>query len=181
MIDLRFTRALAAIAFAVAAGALAGCASGAHKENMDAAPIASTKKLPYSVYVQAKGGAETGALDSSNVSNADLKAAIEGSIAKSSLFKTVVQGTSGDYELTVTVSQLSKPMFGGAFTVTLETGWSLVKSSDKSIVMRKAVRSSHTAQFSDSLIGVTRLRLALEGAVRNNISQGLQAISELPL
>ena len=72
-------------------------------------------------------------------------------------------------------------LFGGAFTVTLETGWALTKASDKSVVMRKAVRSSHTAQMSDSFVGVTRLRLALEGAVRNNISQGLQAISELPI
>lgn len=160
---------------------LAGCASGAHKENMVAAPVASTKKLPYSVAVDARGGAETGTMDSSNVSNADLKAAIESSIAKSSLFKSVVQGKNGDYELTVTVIQLSKPMFGGAFTVTMETGWSLIKTSDKRIVMRKSIKSSHTAELSDSLVGVTRLRLALEGAVRNSIAQGLQEISALPI
>lgn len=131
--------------------------------------------------METRGGSETGVMDSSNVSSADLKAAIETSITKSNLFKSVVQGKSGDYDLTVTVTQLDKPVFGGAFTATLETGWSLTKVSDKSVVMRKAVRSSHTAQLSDSLMGVTRLRLALEGAVRNNISQGLQAISDLPL
>jgi hypothetical protein len=175
------TKRLVAATLAVAIVLLAGCASGAHKENMAAAPLATTKKLPYSVYVEAKGGAETGAMDSSNVSSADLKAAIEESITKSNLFKSVVQGKGGDYDLTVTVTQLDKPLFGGAFTVTLETGWALTKASDKSVVMRKAVRSSHTAQMSDSFVGVTRLRLALEGAVRNNIAQGLQAISELPL
>jgi len=170
-----------AIALVAAALGLAGCASPAHKENMAATPTVPTKKLPYSVTVDARGGAETGAMDSSNVSNADLKAAIESSIAKSSLFKSVVQGKNGDYELTVSVTQLSKPSFGGAFTVTMETGWSLIKTSDKSVVLRKAIRSSHTAELSDSLVGVTRLRLALEGAVRNNISQGLQAISALPI
>jgi len=175
------TKRLGTAALAVAIVLLAGCAAPAHKENMAAAPVASTKKLPYSVHVEAKGGAETGVMDSSNVSSADLKAAIEASITKSNLFKSVVQGKDGDYDLTVTVTQLDKPLFGGAFTVTLETGWALTKVSDKSIVLRKAVRSSHTAQLSDSFIGVTRLRLALEGAVRNNISQGLQAISELPL
>jgi hypothetical protein len=65
--------------------------------------------------------------------------------------------------------------------VTLETGWSLVKTSDKAVAMRKAIKSAYTAALSDSLIGVTRLRLAVEGAVRDNISQGLQAVSELPL
>lgn len=171
----------AAVVLAVAAAALAGCAAPAHKENMSATPAAAVRKLPYSVRVETRGGAETGAMDSSNVSNADLKAALEASIAKSGLFKTVVQGKDGDYELTVSVTSLDKPLFGGAFTVTLETGWSLVKVSDKSIAMRKAIKSSHTATMSDSFVGVTRLRLALEGAVRNNIAEGLQAISALPI
>jgi hypothetical protein len=174
-------RRIGALLLAAAAAALAGCAAPAHKENMSATPAIAVRKLPYTVQVEARGGAETGAMDSSNIANADLKAAVETSISKSSLFKSVVQGKGGDYELTVTVTQLTKPMFGGAFTVTLETGWSLVKTSDKSIAMRKAIKSSHTAELSDSLIGVTRLRLAVEGAVRNNVSQGLQAISELPI
>jgi hypothetical protein len=177
-----FKRRASTIAFVAAATLLAGCATPAHKENMSAAPSTVVRKLPYSVAVETKGGSETGVMDSSNVSNADLKVALENSITKSSLFKSVLQGRNGaDYELTVTVSQLKKPMFGGAFTVTLETGWSLVKVSDKSIALRKAVTTSHTAELSDSLIGVTRLRLALEGAVRNNIAEGLKAISELPI
>jgi len=175
-------RRIGAVVLVATAAVLAGCAAPAHKENMSAIPTVATKKLPYAVRVEARGGAETGAMDSSNVSNADLKAALEASIAKSSLFKSVVQGKDGaDYELTVTVTQLTKPLFGGAFTVTMETGWSLVKVSDKSVALRKAIKSSHTAELSDSLIGMTRLRLALEGAVRNNIAQGLQAVSELPL
>lgn len=172
---------LAASLLVASAVALAGCAAPAEKGNMAAAPLATTKKFPVTVRVDTRGGSETGAMDSSNVANADLKAAIEASIAKSSLFKSVVQGKDGDYELTVTLTQLNKPTFGGAFTVTMEAGWSLVKASDKSVVMRKAVKSTHTAVLSDSLVGVTRLRLAVEGAVRNNITQGLTAISELPL
>lgn len=166
---------------ATAVAVLAGCASPAHKENMVGAPSVATKKLPYSVTVNTRGGLETGIADSSNVSNADLKAAIESSILSSQLFKQVVQGSRGDYELTVTVTQLSKPLFGGAFTVTLETAWSLVKASDKSVAMRKSITASHTAELSDSLIGVTRLRLAVEGAVRKNIAQGLQAVSDAPI
>ena len=181
MIRNAFARLLSAAAVALAVAGLAGCAAPAQKENMEAAPLKSARKMPYSVAVDTRGGAETGAMDSSNVSNGDLKSAIESSITKSSLFKSVVQGRGADYELTVTVTQLSKPVFGGAFTVTLETGWSLVKVSDKSVVMRKAVRSEHTATMSDSFVGVTRLKMAVEGAVRKNISDGLQAISDLPI
>lgn len=172
----------AAVVLSAAALLLGGCAAPAHKENMSAAPSAVTNKFPYTVQVDTRGGSDTGAMDSSNISNADLKSAIESSISQSGLFKSVVQGKNGgDYELSVSVTQLDKPVFGAAFTVTMEAGWTLVKASDKSVVMRKAIRSQHTAQMSDSLIGVTRLRLAVEGAARNNITEGMKAISDLKL
>jgi hypothetical protein len=171
-------RPLAAVAAAVAIVGLAGCAAPAQRESMAAAPLAAGKKLPYTVAVQTRGGQETGAMDSSNVSNADLKAAIENSISQSHLFKSVVQGKDGDYDLTVTVTQLTKPTFGASFTVSLETAWSLVRVKDKAVVLRKSVASSHTAAWNDALVGATRLRLAVEGAVRKNIAEGLQAISD---
>ena len=160
---------------------LSGCAGPASREAMTAPTVTVARKHPHTVSVEARGGAETDAMSSSNASNEDLKAAIESSIAQSALFNHVIQGKAGDYELTVTVSQLSKPFFGASFTVTMEAGWSLTKSSDKSIAMRKLISSSYTATFRDSLVGVTRLRLAVEGAARGNIEQGLQAIALLDL
>jgi len=148
---------------------------------MTATSIASSKKLPYSLSVKTGGGNETSALGSSEISNEDLRAAIEKSVTQTALFKEVVKGKSGDYELSVSVVKLTKPLFGGSFTVEMEAGWSLIKTSDKSVLMRKSVTSSHTATMGDSLVGVTRLRLAVEGAARNNIKQGLEAISALDI
>jgi hypothetical protein len=164
-----------------AVAVLAGCASPASRESMSVPVVSTAKKHPYSVSVEAKGGAETGAMDSSNIANADLEAAIESSITQSGLFKSIVQGKGGDYELTVTVTQLSKPIFGASFTVMLEAGWVLIKATDKSIVLRQVVKSQHTASMGDSLVGVTRLRLAVEGAAQSNIAQGMQAIAALNL
>ena len=45
--------------------------------------------------------------------------------------------------------------------------------------MRESIKSSHTATMGDAFIGVTRLRLAVEGAVRENIRQGILEISKL--
>ena len=171
----------AIVVMVAAAAVLTGCASPASRESM-AAPTATVgKQYPYSVSVEAKGGAQTEAMDSSNISDADFKAAIESSITQANLFKSVVQGKGGDYELTVTVTQLSKPIFGASFTVTMEAGWVLIKAADKTIVLRQVVTSQHTATMSDALVAVTRLRLAVEGAARNNITQGLQAIAALNL
>ncbi|MBT9569363.1 MAG: hypothetical protein IV085_13825 [Thiobacillus sp.] len=174
-------RRVVLIGTALAVLNLTGCASPADREAMIPQSVAVAKKHPYSVAVEAKGGAETGAMDSSNISNADLKAALEGAIVKSGVFKNVVQGKNGDYDLTVSVIEMPKPIFGLTFTVDLEMAWSLVKRSDQSVAMRKTIKSTHTATFSDAAVAVTRLRLAVEGAARNNIAQGLKAISELDL
>lgn len=173
-----------------AAVVLGGCASGAHKDNMvagsaatpgqPAAPVSYGKKFTRTVVVETRGGAATGAMDSSNISNQDFKSAIEATITRSELFRQVGQ-TAGDYQLTVTITQLSKPSFGASFTVDMEAGWALVRTSDKQVVMRKAIKSTHTATMGDSLVGVTRLRLAVEGAAKNNIDQGLKSIAELSL
>jgi len=171
--------ALVALGVALLMG---GCAAPASREAM--APTQASpagKQHPASVSVTVTGGTETGALDSTNIANADLRAAIETSITQSRLFKEVVQGRSADYELAVTVIQLSKPMFGGTFTVDLEAAWSLVSAADKRPVWRQVVKSSGSATMSDSMVGVTRLRLAVEAAARANIQQGLGAIAALSL
>lgn len=160
---------------------LGGCASPADRAAMTPQNLVVAKHHPYSLRVQTGGGAETGAMDSSNVADADLKAAIEDAVAQSKLFKAIVQGNGGDYELSVRVTSLAKPIFGATFTVDMETAWSLTKVSDRSVVMRKSVKSSGTATMSDAFAGVTRLRLAVEAATRNNISQGLTAIADLKL
>lgn len=143
--------------------------------------LGTTQTHPFSVRVQSTGGSDTGAMDSSNIADADLKSAIEDAVVRNKVFKSVVQGNEGDYELSVRVTSLTKPLIGFSFTVEMEAAWSLVKLSDRSVVMRKSVRSAGTATAGDSLVGVTRLRMAVEAAARENISQGLQAVSATKL
>lgn len=161
--------------------AVSGCASSANQEAMLAQNVQVAHRHDRTVAVTTAGGAATTAIDSSNISDADLKAAIEASITQSQVFKSVVQGKDADYELVVTIIQLDKPIFGMSFTVNMEATWVLVKQSDRSVALKKSIRSSHTATFDDSAIGVTRLRLAVEGAARKNIEQGLQEIGALSL
>ncbi|CAI07050.1 hypothetical protein [Aromatoleum aromaticum] len=170
-----------AVTAATLALSLIGCASPANREAMVPQALGTTRTHPYAVRIQSSGGSDTGAMDSSNISDVDLKAAIEEAVVRNKVFKSVVQGKGGDYELSVRVSNLTKPLIGFSFTVDMEAAWSLVKLSDRSVVMRKSVKSSGTARASDSLVGVTRLRLAVEAAARENISQGLQAVSAMNL
>jgi len=160
---------------------LNGCASPADRGAMMPTALAISKHFPYSVGVRTGGGSDTDAVGRSDITDADLQGAIEDSIRNSRLFTAVVQSGSGDYELSVNITRWDKPVFGGTFTVQLETAWSLVKVADRSVVFRKAVQSSGTATMGDAFAAVTRLRLAVEAAARDNISQGLAAIAELNL
>jgi hypothetical protein len=161
--------------------ALSGCASSANREGMAAQSVNVAKQHDRSVVVKTAGGSETGAMDSSNIADADFKAAIEDSITQTKVFRSVLQGKESDYELAVSIVQLDKPVFGLTFTVNLEATWVLVKQSDRSVVLKRSIKSSHSATFSDAAVAVTRLRLAVEGAAKKNIEQGLQEISALTL
>lgn len=175
-VRLQILLALAALAIG-----LGGCAAPAERAAMTPQNLSINKHYAASLAVQTSGGAQTGVMDSSNVADADLQAAIETAVRQSQIFKSIVHGNEADYSLTVRLVSLSKPIFGASFTVDMETAWSLIKNSDRSVVMRQSVKSSGTASMGDALAGVTRLRLAVEAATRDNIARGLQAIAELNL
>jgi hypothetical protein len=177
-----FADRTSAALLALVVAALAGCATPADKQAMSVEKnVAVAKKHPYAVGVTVRGGAETTTTGSSNIGDADLKAAIESSIKQTQVFRDVVQGRNGQYELAVNVIQLSKPSFGFSFTVEMEAGWTLTRLSDNSVVFRKAISSKHTASAGDAFVGTTRLRLAVEGAAKANIAQGLTAIGGIDL
>lgn len=143
--------------------------------------IAVVRQHPYSVSIRTQGGSQTSSVDTSNISNEDFAKAIEESILKSGLFTEVIHGEGSDYNLNVTIVAMSKPVFGVSLTVTMEVAWSLVNSETGDVVMRKAIKSTHTATMGDAFVGVVRLRFAVEGAARKNISLGIQEISGLNL
>ena len=174
---MRRTTALLAT-FALLLGA---CSSPASRDGMTPQEMSLSRQHPHSVQVMTQGGTETGALDTTNISDADLKGAIEDSIARNKLFRTVIQGKGADYELTVRVAGLSKPVIGASLQVELETGWTLVRTSDRAVLLRKPIKSSATKTMGDAFAFVTRLRMAIEAATQDNIAQGLKAIAELKL
>lgn len=160
---------------------LGGCASGATREGMTAGDFKPAVKHDKSVGVKVGGGQQTSSLGKSQISDEEFTAALVDSINKSKAFATVVQGKAGDYELSVGILGMDQPSFGLNFTVKMETGWTLKNTATGVVVWQKVVKSQHTATTSDAFAGVERLRLANEGAARNNIKQGLAEIAQLKL
>jgi len=160
---------------------LTGCASPTTREGMTPGDLVAAKKHPQTVSVAVTGGQETNPLWKSQVSNTSFAEALSDAITRSKVFSAVMQGKGGNYQLDVVLVSMTQPSFGASFTVSMEAGWSLRRTDSGAVVWQASVKSKHTARAGDAFVGTERLRLATEGAAKNNIKQGLEQISSLNL
>lgn len=160
---------------------LAGCASPAGTKEMvsDSAQVIRTH--PHSVSIRTAGGRETDSMGTPQISDKALADALAESIATSQVFSKVVQGGAGDYVLSVFVVNLEQPMMGFSMTVNMEAGWSLTERQSNKVVWKDSIRSSYTAGVGEAFAAAARLRMATEGAARENIRAGIQELSKLSL
>lgn len=160
---------------------LAGCATPVSHETLVPVKLDVVKHHPQSVAVIASGGSETSATGKPQVSDSELQMAVSEAIKQTQTFSRVVDGKNGDYILTVTVFNVTQPSFGLSFTVNVEMGWTLARADNGAKVWQESIKSAHTVSATEAFVGATRLKLATEGAIRNNVSQGLTKISALSL
>lgn len=182
MHDLRhLTFALLAVLSLGLTTLLTGCASPATREGMIPGDLIAAKKHSQTVSVAVTGGQETNPLWKSQISDTSFAEALSDAITRSKVFSAVVQGKGGNYQLDVVLVSMTQPSFGASFTVSMEAGWSLRRTDSGAVVWQASVKSQHTAKVGDAFVGTERLRLATEGAAKNNIKQGLEMVSRLNL
>ncbi len=112
-----------------------------------------------------KGGHEINPMIASEISNRNYKLALEQSLLSAKL----LEKSSPAYSLDATIIRLARPMIGLDFTSTLSVDYKLSRVDDHKTVYHKTITATYTAQMKDSLIGATRLKMANEGAARENI------------
>ena len=146
------------------------CATPATFEGMVPTSFQSGEKHPQAVRVNVTGGQESVALGRPQITNSAFTRALTESITKSRTFSKVVEDQSqkADYLLTVTLFSMDKLVFGRS--VKMEAGWTLQRADAGKVVWQESIIS----QYTDADI-----RLATEGAARNNIAEGLRKISKL--
>lgn len=167
-------RCLAAAAAVASLMALAACATPSRPEAMilGATPglIASSGDLGYHsvTSVIVSGGSETNPMWTAQVSNQDLKTALEGSLAAAGYM-----GSDGrPMIVTANMIELNQPMVGLDMSVTSRIQYSV--TSDGRLVFNDTVAATGTATMGDAFVGVERLRLANEKSIQENIKQFLQ-------
>lgn len=160
---------------------LTGCASPATVQGMHPQSLTFQNKAPFSISVQAAGGEKTNPLWTSEISNKSFAQTIRESIAESGLFRSVITAGDGDYLLEVSIINVDKPVAGFDMTVNMAVSWKLTRVATRKIVFQDVIYKSYTATMGDAFAGIKRLRLAQEGAARENIQEGLARISRVKL
>ena len=175
-------RLLPLLALVLAATVLSGCAAGATAAGMTLKPEEAVKpanpRMAGTVGVEVVGGGEeTNPLWASQVSNAELHDAIVASLKMAGL---LADGPAR-YSLKAAIVKLDQPLFGLDMTVTATVQYALSDATTGKVVWSEAITTPHTATMGDAFAGVTRLKLANEGAVRKNIAQLVQKLGAAPL
>lgn len=161
---------------------LGGCATPAAIDQMASkqSPLLVQPQSPAlkrSVVVRdVTGGRETNPLWTSQVSSDAFRRALEDSLRTGG----VLGGGSGTrFSLVADLVRLEQPLFGASMTVSSQVRYSLVEAASGKEVYGRVIDASYTAAWSAAFLGSERLRIATEGAVRENIEALMKDLSTL--
>jgi len=126
------------------------------------------------------GGKETASMGASQISDQAFAQALRDSIEKSGLFARV-SPSGARYKLTGFIGKVDQPLIGFSLTVKMEVSYTLVDTQSGTTVWTKDIATEYTAKTGEAFAAVKRLRLANEGAARENIQQAIAAMTTLTL
>jgi len=161
---------------------LSGCATPAKVDQMIYAPGDIEKVSPVSTYYKSivvenvSGGSETNPLFSSQVSSEDFKGALEGSLRNANYLS---DNSPGKYILTADLISLDQPFMGINMTVRAAVDYKLKDHISGKILFNDTIEAPFMATMSDAFIGVERLRLANEGAIKYNIRKLIDKLNSI--
>jgi len=148
---------------------LTGCATNADSNAMTYISHQSASKSDFKNNItvwNVQGGSQS--ILSSQITNLSLKKALENSLSVAG-FET--DYNKAKYLLDAKLIRLDQPLLGGIdITVNCTINYTLTNKNNK-IIYNKEIYSTYTAKFSESFNFSERLRLANEGAARENIKK----------
>jgi len=161
---------LSTIVLLFAAMALGGCATAAKPEAMVVTDQASDKPFPqplrHAMCVRnVTGGEKTNALWVSKVDNDGFRSALASSLGSAGLNAA---SDACSFPIDVNLLGLSQPSIGFDMTVTAHVNYKVYDAKAQPLVL-ETIDSPFTATMKDAFVGVERLRLANEGAIRTSI------------
>lgn len=160
---------------------LTGCASPAKTAKMVPTQFMVERKHPQTTSVSVTGGRKTNPLWKSDIAGEDFAQSLTEAIERSGLFSSVFPAGKGDYKLDVALVKVMTPNVGFDMTVTMVTEWRLTQISSGKLIAEEFITTPFTATVGDAFVAITRIRIANEGAARENIKEGIRRLSALNL
>jgi hypothetical protein len=87
----------------------------------------------------------------------------------------------GDYQLEITIAGVDQPTWHADTDVSIVVAWKLWPTGSDDVRWQDVLRTTYHTDFGEDLIAKERLRLATEGAVRENIREAIQALERRDL
>jgi hypothetical protein len=174
-------RAGAPPVFAAAALALSACATAAESRAMVPPPPAvqaQAQPLRGAIAIaKVGGGEETAAYGVSKVGNKELEEALRISLDQCGFLTP--PNVNSSFGLEAFLVELKQPLAGLTMKVDSFVRYKITSNLDGRVVLDDIVTASYTATMGDALGGITRLKLANEGAIRANIAAFLARLNSL--
>lgn len=183
-----FSSALLLVIIPLLTGFLTGCVSGAKVDRMvvgipgsETASIGaaanSNQKLRQSVAVGlVEGGSETYRLWVSQISNENFKEALSKSLKNSGI--EAETPNQARYVLSASIRKVDQPWFGFDMTVDTVISYILTDKISSTVLLNQEIVATHTADFTETLYGPSRLRLANEGSAKQNIAKLISSLKD---
>jgi hypothetical protein len=125
------------------------------------------------------GGKGTNPLWTSEISSESYKEALMDSLIAVKLLSEDTE--AADYDLRVEMLKVKQPLIGVSLSVTTIIEYWLTRTSDHQEVLHETVEATYTAKFSDAFLALERLKLANEGAGRENVTELIDRLYQLDL
>jgi hypothetical protein len=103
-------------------------------------------------------------------------------ILSTELLTGLYESQGKPYVLDIRIVKVEAPSFSYKMTVDMNVVWELSRTDDGSQILHEKIQSTYTGgAFEGGLIGANRVRVAAEGAARENIRLGLAKLTSLDL
>ena len=114
------------------------------------------------------GGADTSLISKSQVSNAAFESAMETSL---DIIGALNSAGAAPFLINAELQQVSQPNLQINFTTSARIAYKVVAADSGKVMYERTISNRYRAKFLDSIVREERIRLSLEGAVRNNIGK----------
>jgi hypothetical protein len=118
----------------------------------------------------------------SGIDNSRTAETIMPMIRAKGVFPGTVNNSDAPYFLNIRIIHVDTPSFSARMTVSMNAVWTFYRGAEKAELLDENIHSTYTgAMFEGGIHGANRVRVAMEGATRENIRIGMGMLEALDL